>query len=159
MRTPLFLLAGIVASLSSLSGAPAAATGPCTTATAACTEWVALAGGPSRSLIYRTHALDTRNENVRRALIMVHGTNRNADHYFTTATTAAFLGGALDDLLVRVEARGVLDGAAAGRSREDLALRLKGMCGLSAEIEIAAPGGVERSMGKARRVIDKRPKG
>ena len=100
MRTPLFLLAGIVASLSSLSGAPAAATGPCTTATAACTEWVALAGGPSRSLIYRTHALDTRNENVRRALIMVHGTNRNADHYFTTATTAAFLGGALDDTVV-----------------------------------------------------------
>jgi phenylacetate-CoA ligase len=66
--------------------------------------------------------------------------------------------GALDDLLVRVEARAVLDGAAAGRSREELAQRLKGMCGLSAEIEIAAPGGVERSMGKARRVIDKRPK-
>jgi len=67
--------------------------------------------------------------------------------------------GALDDLLVRVEARGVLDDAAAGRSRDDLAHRLKGMCGLSAAIEIAAPGGVERSMGKARRVIDKRPKG
>jgi phenylacetate-CoA ligase len=66
--------------------------------------------------------------------------------------------GALDDLLVRVEARVVLDGDAAGRSREELAQRLKGMCGLSAEIEIAAPGGVERSMGKARRVIDKRPK-
>jgi phenylacetate-CoA ligase len=32
------------------------------------------------------------------------------------------------------------------------------MCGLSAEVEIAAPGSVERSMGKARRVIDKRPK-
>ena len=39
-----------------------------------------------------------------------------------------------------------------------LAQRLKGMCGLSAEVEIAAPGAVERSMGKARRVIDKRPK-
>ena len=67
--------------------------------------------------------------------------------------------GALDDLLVRVEARVVLEGEAAGRSRAELARRLKGMCGLSAEIEIAAPGGVERSMGKARRVIDKRPKG
>ncbi len=66
--------------------------------------------------------------------------------------------GPLDDLLVRVEARVALDGDAAGRSREELARRLKGMCGLSAEIEIAAPGGVERSMGKARRVIDKRPK-
>ena len=31
---------------------------------------------------------------------MVHGTNRNADHYFTTATTAAFLGRALDDTVV-----------------------------------------------------------
>ncbi len=66
--------------------------------------------------------------------------------------------GALDNLLVRVEARSALDGAAAGRSGEELARRLKGMCGLSAEIEIAAPGAVERSMGKARRVIDKRPK-
>ena len=66
--------------------------------------------------------------------------------------------GALDDLRVRVEARVVLDVHAEGRSREELARRLKGMCGLSAEIEIAAPGGVERSMGKARRVIDKRPK-
>jgi phenylacetate-CoA ligase len=66
--------------------------------------------------------------------------------------------GALDDLLVRVEARIVLGVHVEGRSRAELARRLKGMCGLSAEIEIAAPGGVERSMGKARRVIDKRPK-
>jgi phenylacetate-CoA ligase len=66
--------------------------------------------------------------------------------------------GALDDLLVRVEAREALPDAAAARSRGELARRLKGMCGLSADIEIAAPGGVERSMGKARRVIDKRPK-
>jgi phenylacetate-CoA ligase len=66
--------------------------------------------------------------------------------------------GALDDLLVRVEARVVLDGAAAGRSAAELERRLKGMCGLSATIDVAAPGTIERSMGKARRVIDKRPK-
>jgi len=66
--------------------------------------------------------------------------------------------GALDDLLVRVEARMVLEGEAASRSAQDLARRLKGMCGLSTGVEIAAPGAVERSMGKARRVIDKRPK-
>ena len=65
--------------------------------------------------------------------------------------------GALDDLLVRVEARGTMEGEEAGRSAEALALRLKAMCGLSAAIEIAKPGAVERSMGKARRVIDKRP--
>jgi phenylacetate-CoA ligase len=64
--------------------------------------------------------------------------------------------GALDDLLVRVEARMVLEGEAAGRSADELARRLKGMCGLSATVEIAVPGSVERSMGKARRVIDRR---
>jgi phenylacetate-CoA ligase len=75
-------------------------------------------------------------------------------HYLIELTRA----GALDDLLVRVEARMVLEGEAAGRSAQDLARRLKEMCGLSAGVEIAAPGAVERSMGKARRVIDKRPK-
>lgn len=66
--------------------------------------------------------------------------------------------GALDDLLVRVEARTSLESDAAGRSSAALARRLKGMCGLSAMIDVAAPGTIERSMGKARRVIDKRPK-
>src|ERR1019366_713022 len=79
---------------------PAARTAACTTATSACTEFVTLGGGPARSLIYRTHALDTRNDRIRRALIMVHGTNRNADHYFATATAAAFLAGALDHAVV-----------------------------------------------------------
>ncbi len=51
-------------------------------------------------MIYRSHPLDARNERVRRALIMVHGTNRNADHYFSTAVGAAFLAGALDDTVV-----------------------------------------------------------
>jgi pimeloyl-ACP methyl ester carboxylesterase len=31
---------------------------------------------------------------------MVHGTNRNADHYFSTAVSSAFLAGALDDSIV-----------------------------------------------------------
>ena len=73
---------------------------PCTTATPECTEWVTLDGGPSRSMIYRTFSLSAPNPSVRRALIMVHGTNRNADHYFRTATTAAFLAGALQDTVV-----------------------------------------------------------
>jgi phenylacetate-CoA ligase len=66
--------------------------------------------------------------------------------------------GALDDLLVRVEARALLDDDGLGRAGGELARRLKGMCGLSVDIEIAPPGGIERSMGKARRVVDKRPK-
>jgi len=76
------------------------ATTACSTATPVCTEWVTLAGGPARSMIYRTYSLDLANPAIRRALIMVHGTNRNADHYFATATAAAFLAGAMDDTVV-----------------------------------------------------------
>src|SRR5689334_14703488 len=98
MRMLWLVVVGLVSSLSQQNSArPAAA---CTTATQACTEWVSLGSGPARSLIYRTRSLDTRNENIRRALIMVHGTNRNADHYFETAAAAAFLANALDDSVV-----------------------------------------------------------
>jgi pimeloyl-ACP methyl ester carboxylesterase len=80
--------------------APALADGaPCVTA-AACTEWVELAGGPARSLVYRTLPLSERNDAVTRALIMVHGAGRDADNYFRTAIAAAFLAGALDDTIV-----------------------------------------------------------
>jgi len=57
-------------------------------------------GKSARSLIYRSHPLDQKNENIRRALIMVHGAGRDADNYFRTAMAAAFLGGALDDAVV-----------------------------------------------------------
>lgn len=74
--------------------------GPCITATSGCTEWVTLGGGPSRSLIYRTYPLDTRNEKITRALIVVHGAGRDADNYFRTGLAAAFLAAALDDTVV-----------------------------------------------------------
>jgi len=35
---------------------------------------------------------------------------------------------------------------------------IKGIIGVTARIIVTDPGGVERSQGKARRVIDKRPK-
>ncbi|HWE49023.1 MAG TPA: alpha/beta fold hydrolase [Bryobacteraceae bacterium] len=73
---------------------------PCTTATAACTEFVPLGGGPSRSLVYRTYPLDTKNENITRALVVVHGAGRDADNYFRTSLAAAFLAGALDNTIV-----------------------------------------------------------
>jgi pimeloyl-ACP methyl ester carboxylesterase len=78
----------------------AAAAAPCTSATGTCTEWVTLGSGPARSLIYRSRSLDVRNPAIQRALIMIHGTNRNADDYFKTAVTAAFMAGALDDTIV-----------------------------------------------------------
>jgi pimeloyl-ACP methyl ester carboxylesterase len=61
---------------------------------------VALGDGGARAMVYATYPLKVRNAKIRRALIMVHGTGRNADHYFTTATGAAFLAGALGDTLV-----------------------------------------------------------
>ena len=51
-------------------------------------------------MIYTSYPLDKRNDRIHRALIMVHGTNRNADHYFATAMAAAFLAGAVDDAVV-----------------------------------------------------------
>jgi len=72
----------------------------CTLATSACTEFVSLGGGPAQAMIYRTYALTEPNTHIRRALIMVHGTLRNADHYFATATGAAFFAKALDDTLI-----------------------------------------------------------
>ena len=89
-----------VALISSLLIAAAASAAPCTTTKADCTEWITFGGGPSRSLIYRTYPLDQKNEAITRALIMVHGAGRDADHYFRTALAAAFLAGALDDTLV-----------------------------------------------------------
>ena len=104
MRIASLLLALLVVSWSPAAGRPqsgaAASTDACTASNAACTEWVALGTSGARSLVYRTYPLDKRNDRIQRALIMVHGTNRNPDHYFATATAAAFLAGALDDALV-----------------------------------------------------------
>jgi pimeloyl-ACP methyl ester carboxylesterase len=118
MRTFSLLIFGLLASFTP-QGRPAAtaSAAACTTATPNCTEWVTLGAGPARSLIYRTRSLDARNDNVRRALIMIHGTNRNADHYFATAVAATFLAGALDDSVV-ISPR---IASAAGNCRDTLA--------------------------------------
>jgi phenylacetate-CoA ligase len=63
--------------------------------------------------------------------------------------------GRLDSMLVRVEARPDTYGVAEG---EALAAAVKERIGVSAVVEVLPPGGIERSTGKARRVIDRRPK-
>ena len=66
--------------------------------------------------------------------------------------------GNLDELTVMVErapAAGSADGNAAGTR---LAHQIKSLIGVTAEVRVAAPGGVERSLGKAKRIVDKRPK-
>jgi phenylacetate-CoA ligase len=66
--------------------------------------------------------------------------------------------GPLDSLSVVVEARSAVgdDGRAALAAA--LARRIKTMCGVTAAVRVADPGAVARSIGKAQRVIDKRPK-
>ena len=101
MRTPLLVLvAAVLAAAPSSGRAQAARVAPCTTPTTVCEQWVTLGGGPARSMTYASYSLDTPNTAITRALIMVHGTNRNADHYFATAMSAAFLAGALENTVV-----------------------------------------------------------
>src|SRR4051812_25620683 len=99
MRTALSLtIAAILSASTPLAhSAPVAA---CTTPTPACEQWVTLGGGPSRSMVYSSYSLETPNPSITRALVMVHGTGRNADHYFATSMAAAFLAGALDNTIV-----------------------------------------------------------
>jgi len=77
----------------------AAWSAPCITV-ADCTEWVTFGGGPARSIVYRTYALDAPNPQITRALVVIHGAGRDADNYFRTALAAAFLGDALEDTIV-----------------------------------------------------------
>jgi len=88
----------VLAAMGGLLVASLVQAAPCVTT--ACTEWITFAGGPSRSLIYRTYPLETKNDMITRAMIMVHGAGRDADNYFRTAVAAAFLAGALDDTVV-----------------------------------------------------------
>ena len=85
-----------------LFSAAAYAAGPCITATTACTEFVTLGGGPARTMVYRTQPLTAKNEKITRALIVVHGTNRDADNYFRSTLAAAFLADALEDTVLIV---------------------------------------------------------
>ena len=78
----------------------AAAPAPCVKATAACERWVTFGSGPARSMVYASYPLDAPNPAITRALIMVHGAGRNADHYFETSTAAGFLAGALDNTII-----------------------------------------------------------
>src|ERR1700722_16162399 len=73
---------------------------PCTTVSPDCTEWIKLAGQQSRVLVYRNYPLESKNENITRALIFVHGINRDGNNHFRTALAAAFLAGALDNTVI-----------------------------------------------------------
>ncbi|HUR88170.1 MAG TPA: phenylacetate--CoA ligase PaaK [Ramlibacter sp.] len=77
-----------------------------------------------------------------------------APHYVCVLTRE----GPLDELTVAVEVRADIEhaGEAAQQAGRQLAHDIKAYIGTSARIELRAPGGVERSVGKAKRVIDQR---
>src|SRR3954463_8757088 len=90
------LLPLVIAGL--LANAPARAA-PCIEATAACTEWIAIAE-PMRALVYRSQPLGTRNDKITRAVVIVHGGSRDANVNFTHVLAAAFVAGALEDTVI-----------------------------------------------------------
>ena len=70
--------------------------------------------------------------------------------------------GSLDELTVHVEMCAEL-ARSGDESRQaatkSLEQNIKGYLGVSTTVLLAQPGGIERSVGKAKRVVDKRPKG
>ncbi len=67
--------------------------------------------------------------------------------------------GRMDRMTVRVECHPDAGGdEARAASTRELAQHIKNVVGVSAEVDVCTPGGVERSLGKARRVVDNRPK-
>jgi phenylacetate-CoA ligase len=68
--------------------------------------------------------------------------------------------GRMDDMVVHVEAMPhAADEAARASSAKELAHHIKSVVGVSTKIRVGDPDSVERSAGKARRVVDNRPKG
>ena len=70
--------------------------------------------------------------------------------------------GSLDEMTVHVEMCAEL--AQGGQELRQAAAKsleqnIKGYIGVSTTVTLALPGGIERSVGKAKRVVDKRPKG
>ncbi|MFI0366786.1 phenylacetate--CoA ligase PaaK [Actinomadura sp. 1N219] len=65
--------------------------------------------------------------------------------------------GALDGLTVRVERRGAVAAGSGAKAGERVRGLIKNTIGVSVDVEVVDPGGIERSAGKMRRVIDERP--
>jgi phenylacetate-CoA ligase len=65
----------------------------------------------------------------------------------------------LDDVRVLVEAREDYTDAAARAAQAELLCRhVKDLVGITAAVSVLDPGAIERSVGKAKRVVDKRPR-
>ena len=78
-----------------------------------------------------------------------------APHYQVVLTRE----GRMDEIEILVEAvRAAVDASERQAAAGELGHLVKSLIGVTAKVTVADPNGVERSQGKARRVIDKRPK-
>jgi phenylacetate-CoA ligase len=66
--------------------------------------------------------------------------------------------GHLDEVLVRCEIQPAFASSDRAALARELQHRIKTLIGVSTRVEVLDPDGIERSLGKARRVIDTRPK-
>jgi phenylacetate-CoA ligase len=66
--------------------------------------------------------------------------------------------GHLDEVLVRCEIQPAFASSDRAAIARELQHRIKTLIGVSCKVEVLEPNGIERSLGKARRVIDNRPK-
>jgi phenylacetate-CoA ligase len=64
--------------------------------------------------------------------------------------------GRLDSLTVRVERRPAASREDAGAAGRELAARVKATIGVSIAVDVVEPDGIERSVGKMRRIVDER---
>jgi phenylacetate-CoA ligase len=77
-----------------------------------------------------------------------------APHYVLEVTRP----GQLDELDIVVETRTALEPGAATQLGKQAMHLIKSQVGVTARVRVVAPGSIERSQGKAKRVIDKRPR-
>jgi phenylacetate-CoA ligase len=75
-------------------------------------------------------------------------------HYQIVVTREALL----DEVLVRCELQPAFVSADRAAVARELQHRIKTLIGVSTRVDVLDPNGIERSQGKARRVIDQRPK-
>jgi len=64
----------------------------------------------------------------------------------------------MDEMTVVVERSPAVGSADGDRAGATLQHHIKSLIGVSCRVRVVAPGGIERSVGKAKRVIDRRPK-
>jgi len=67
--------------------------------------------------------------------------------------------GRMDKMTVRVERRAGIDPQVGDEGGAALGKLVKNHIGVTVAVDVVDPGGIERSVGKMRRIIDKRPKG